>query len=125
MCKTRDETVAHIIRECSKLAQTDYKARHDRGASAVHWIIMKAHGLPHTKSWYEHRADKVVETKDVKVLWDFNIHVDKFIEARRPDIILVRKIEERMCRHKYCCGVSRMILEPRWKNISKLKSTRT
>ena len=32
MCKTRDETVTHIISECSKLAQTDYKARHDRVA---------------------------------------------------------------------------------------------
>ena len=52
---------------------------------------MKALGLPHTKSWYEHRTDKVVENEDVKVLWDFDIQVDKFIEARRPDIILVRK----------------------------------
>ena len=55
-------------------------------ASAVHWSIMKAHELPHTKAWYEHRADKIVENEDVK-----EIQVDKFIEARRPDIILVRK----------------------------------
>ena len=27
----------------------------------------------------------------MKVLWDLNIQVGKFIEARRPDIILVRK----------------------------------
>ena len=53
---------------------------------------MKAYGLPHTKSWYEHKADKVVENEDAKVLWDFNIQVDKFIEARRPDIILVRSV---------------------------------
>ena len=52
---------------------------------------MKAHGLPHTKSWYKHRADKVLENKDVKVLWDFNIQVDKFTDAGRPDIILLRK----------------------------------
>ena len=41
MCKARDETVTHIISECSKLAQTDYKARHDSMSSAV---------LPHKKS---------------------------------------------------------------------------
>ena len=52
---------------------------------------MKAYGLPHTKSWYEHKADKVVENEDAKVLWDFKIQVDKFTEARQPDIILVRK----------------------------------
>ena len=68
MCKTRDETVTHIISECSKLAHTDYKARHDRVASAVHWSIMKVHRLPQSKSWYEHRAVKVVENEDVKVL---------------------------------------------------------
>ena len=73
MCKTRDETVTHIISECSKLAKTDYKALHDRVASAVHMSIMETHGLPHTKSWHDHRADKVVENEDVKVLWDFNI----------------------------------------------------
>ena len=27
----------------------------------------------------------------MKILWDFNIQVDKFIEARRPIIILIRK----------------------------------
>ena len=91
MCNTRDETVTHIISEYSKLAQTDYKARHVRVASAVHWIIMKAQGLPHLKSWCEHRADKIAENKDVKVWWSFNIQFDKFVEARRPDIILVRK----------------------------------
>ena len=52
---------------------------------------MKSHGLPHTKLWYEHKADKAVENEDVRVLWNFNIQVDKFIEARRPGIILVRK----------------------------------
>ena len=30
----------------------------------------------------------------MKVLWDFNVFVDKFIEARRPDIILVKKKEK-------------------------------
>ena len=38
----------------------------------------------------------IVENEDVKVLWDFNIQVDKFIKARRSDIILVRK-EKKEC----------------------------
>ena len=37
------------------------------------------------------QTDKVMENEDLKVLWDFNFQVDRFIEARRPDIILVRK----------------------------------
>ena len=29
LCSERDETINHIISECSKLAQKEYKARHD------------------------------------------------------------------------------------------------
>ena len=29
LCGDRDETINHIISECSKLAQKEYKARHD------------------------------------------------------------------------------------------------
>ena len=36
MCKTRNETVTHTVSERNKLARTDYKAIHDRVASAVH-----------------------------------------------------------------------------------------
>ena len=29
LCGDKDETINHIIRECSKLAQKEYKTRHD------------------------------------------------------------------------------------------------
>ena len=44
-----------------------------------------------TRSHGMSTEQKVVKKKDVKILWDFNIQVDKFIEARRPIIILIRK----------------------------------
>jgi len=30
MCKTKEETTAHIASECSKLAQLEYKMRRDK-----------------------------------------------------------------------------------------------
>ena len=58
----------------------------------------------------------------MKILWDFNIQVDKFIEARRPDIILIRK-------KKIECLIIdiavRVILEPSGKKMKKLKSMRS
>ena len=91
LCKTRDETISHIVSECPKIAQKDYKHRHDKVAAAVHWSICKKHGLPHTEKWYDHRAEPVTENENVKLLWDFNIQTDKIIEARRPDLILENK----------------------------------
>ena len=91
MCQEANETVTHIVSGCKKLAQTDYKARHDRVATAVHWCLAKKYGFTHTNQWYEHRAEPVMENEQAKLLWDFNIYTDHVIEARRPDIVVVRK----------------------------------
>ena len=36
LCGDRDETINHIISECSKLAQREYKARHDWVGKVIH-----------------------------------------------------------------------------------------
>ena len=37
-CGSADETVAHIVAECQKLAQKEYKqVRHDNVAKVIHW----------------------------------------------------------------------------------------
>ena len=37
------------------------------------------------------KTEGVVETKNFKILWDFTIHCDRKIEARRPDIVFIDK----------------------------------
>ena len=37
LCGDRDETITHIISECNKLAQKEYKARHDWVGKVIHW----------------------------------------------------------------------------------------
>ena len=38
LCGNRDETINYIIRECCKLAQKEYKTRHDwGGGKVIHW----------------------------------------------------------------------------------------
>ncbi|XP_067940473.1 uncharacterized protein [Watersipora subatra] len=96
LCKQKDETVSHIVSECSKIAQTEYKGPHDKVARPVHWSICKKHELPHTEKWYEHRAEAVLENEKVKLLWDFNVQTDQVLEARRPDLILTNK-ETKQC----------------------------
>ena len=44
MCGVKDETVGHLLCECSKMAQMQYKNRHDV-PSIVHWSISKQYGL--------------------------------------------------------------------------------
>jgi hypothetical protein len=91
MCGSREETVMHILSECEKLAQTEYRKRHDKVATIIHWELCALHGFERSGKWYDHRAKAVLESEDVKILWDFNIWCDRLIEARRPDIVLINK----------------------------------
>ena len=52
LCGDRDETIDHIIIECSKLAQREYKVRHDWVGKVIHWEMCKKFKFDHTNKWY-------------------------------------------------------------------------
>ena len=41
LCGDRDETINHIISECSKLPQKEFKTRHDCVGKVIHWEMCK------------------------------------------------------------------------------------
>ena len=45
MCGERGETVQHLICECKKLAQREYKRIHDTVAKLVLWKLCEKHNL--------------------------------------------------------------------------------
>ena len=96
MCKQKEETVNHTVSECPKLAQREYKRRHDCVAKALHRDLCCLYDIDCGNKWYGHQPDGVLETTDVKILWDFNIQTDNEIQARRPNIVVVNK-KERKC----------------------------
>ena len=94
MCEERGETAHHIVSECEKLTQKEYKRRHDNVARKVHWELCKKNALEHKDRWYEHERAGVVENENVKLLWDMTVQCDNITEARRPDIFLLDKKEK-------------------------------
>ena len=44
MCRKAEESVNHVSSECSKLAQKEYKRRHDWFGTKIHWEICKKYG---------------------------------------------------------------------------------
>ena len=95
MCGGRDESVDHLIAECEKMAQKQYKQRHDNIARIVHLELCQKFGLIGKMKWYNHKPEDVMENDRVKILWDFNIQTDHVIQHRRPDIVIVYKNERR------------------------------
>ena len=41
LCGDRDETIDHKISGCSKLAQKEYKIRHERVGKVIYWELCK------------------------------------------------------------------------------------
>ena len=94
ICDKSTETIDHIVAGCSVLAPTEYTHRHDRVGQYLHWKICQHYGAPHAKTWYEHKPQPVVETKNATILWDFSINTDRTIKANRPDIVVKDHKEE-------------------------------
>ena len=44
-----------------------------------------------------HNPASVLENDTHRILWDFDIHTDHLISARRPDLIIINKIK-RTCK---------------------------
>ena len=94
LCGDRDKTINHIISECSKLAQKEYKARHDWVGKMIHREMCRKFQFGHTNKWYMHNPAPVLENDSHKLLWDFNIQTDHLILARRPDLRIINKKRE-------------------------------
>ena len=97
MCRKIDESIDHIVSGCSKLAQKEYKRRHDNLGKIVHWKLARKCNFEAGDKWYEHEPESVLESETYKILWDFSVQTDHVIEGQRPYLVLVDK-KERICK---------------------------
>ena len=102
LCGDRDETINHIISKCNKLAQKEYKARHDWLSKMIHWEMCKKFKFDHANKWYMHNLAPVLENDTRELLWDFDIQTDHRISARRPDLIIINKKKKKKKIYKNC-----------------------
>ena len=89
----KGESVKRLAIGCEKLAQREFKRKHNNVAAKVRWDLFNKSRLEHTEKWYEHIPEEAVENKEVKLLWDISVQCDNVIEAKRPDITLIEKKE--------------------------------
>ena len=55
----------------------------------LHWNLCKKYDIAAANNWWEHEVEKVVESKNIKILWDFKIQTDKHLPYNTPDITVV------------------------------------
>ena len=67
MCGRADETINHLLSECSKMAQKEYKRRHDWMWKRIHWNVCKKNKIQVKEKWYEHKPAPVSENEKCSV----------------------------------------------------------
>ena len=118
----RDETINHIISECSKLAQKEYKIRHDWVDKVFHWELRKKFKYDHTNKWYMHNPAAVLENDTHKLRWEFDI-TDHLISARWSDHQIMNKKKREFA--ILWTLLSRRTTEENWKKMKRRISTST
>ena len=90
-CGVRDGTTYQMISKCGKLAQKEYKSRHEWVGEVIHRESCKRLNFDHTTKGYMHKPESILENGTHKILWDFKIQIDHLILARRQDVVLINK----------------------------------
>ena len=91
LCGDRDEMINHIISKCSKLAQKEYKTRHNWVGKVIHWELWKQLKFDNANKWYLHKPESVLENDTHKLLRDFEIQMDHLILAGWHDLMIINK----------------------------------
>ena len=63
----------------------------------MHWRLARKCNFEAGDLWHEHEPESVLENEDYKILWDFRIQKDHFIEAWILDLVAVDK-KRRTCK---------------------------
>ena len=80
LCDDRDESINHIISVSSKLAQKEYKARHDWIGKVIYLELCKKLKLGYTTESHIHNPKSVLEKETQKIL-----RYEQITESRPED----------------------------------------
>ena len=64
MCDKKSETISHIVSKYEKLAQKEYKRKHNNVARIVHWKLCPKYNLKRSEKWYELAPECVAEKSE-------------------------------------------------------------
>ena len=80
-------TINHIVSKCYKLAQKEWKTRHNSIGKMIFWQSYKR--FDYITKWYMHKPESVLENEMLKILLDMEIKMDHLISARRSDLVVI------------------------------------
>ena len=103
ICGKWFETVKHVVSGCSELAKKQYRIRHDKVGSRIHWELCRKFGIECASKWYDHVPSRVSKTKDglYELFWDRKI-VGCGVEFNKPDLVIVDQVNKKWTIIDFC-----------------------
>ena len=74
-----------MISKYGKLAQKEYKTRHDRVGKVICWELCKKLESDHTSKGYVHKSESAQQNATHKIIWDSELQTGPLIPVKRPD----------------------------------------
>ena len=84
LCSDKNKTIHPIISECSKLAQREWKMRHEWVGKIIHWELCKKKIFHLTIKCYKH-WEELIKRMTQPILWNFEIQAFLLISARKTN----------------------------------------
>ena len=109
--------------EYSKLAQREYKRRHDNVVRMVNWKLFENFNFEKSEKWYLQNPQTVTENVNQIPIWDMNIQCDNVIVERKPDFFIANKMEKTAIIMDAAITLDKRILTRKWK-IEKYQNIR-
>ena len=95
ICKTKPETMSHILSGCDNLAKKEYLERHKGVAQYIHHAICNSFGIQTNAKWHTHKPQEVLVLKNVEIIWDMPLSTDRPHVFNRPDIVVRDKANKK------------------------------
>ena len=94
ICHSSKESTTHILTSCTPIAQSLYKARHDKMLRPMYYRLLETYDLLNQQNllpWYRHPPPlATVENSRAKIFWDVQHLLSTCPEegANKPDIVV-------------------------------------
>ena len=82
------------------------------------------YGVEVCEKWYEHKVESVIENDILKILWDVCIQVDRQIEHRRSDIVVMEKNTNKCLIIDVACPVDNNLILKRNEKVDNYSELR-
>ena len=106
------------------VAQKEYKGRHDKVCLSIHRALCKKYVVKVCESWNKHKVESVIESDIAKILWDVCIQVDRQIEHRRPDIVVLENNAKNCLIINVACPVDNNLIPKRNEKLDNYSELR-